>query len=348
MEQGREPGRETKRDLIRVAASQDAMLNGVAVSPEGRVFSSFPRWAPGATPSLAEVMPDGTFRPFPGDDWNHWEPGLPHENRIVSTHAVHCDRWNRLWVIDDATPRTSPAIPGAAKIIQFDLETHRATRVYRFDEAFLEKGSVLGHMRVDGHHAYISESHHYPSLIVLDLASGKARKRLPGHALMMTDPDIVPVIQGREFRTRDGVVPRVHVDLLELSPDGRWLYFAALLGPMLRRVETRLLADEQLSDEELVRHIEDVRPVKPLAGLAADAAGNLYICSITEDAILRLSTDGRLEKLISDPRISFPNEGAVGPDGFFYFPGSQIHRTARFGDGRSVVERPFEVLKIRL
>ena len=30
--------------MVRVAASPEFMLNGVAVSPRGRVFASFPRW----------------------------------------------------------------------------------------------------------------------------------------------------------------------------------------------------------------------------------------------------------------------------------------------------------------
>ena len=117
---------------------------------------------------------------------------------------------------------------------------------------------------------------------------------------------------------------------------------------MLRRVPTAALADEQLSDADVAAQVEDVVPVKPMAGLARDAKENFYICSWSEDAILRLTPERRVETLITDPRISFPNEGAVGPDGCFYFPSSQIHRTARFGDGTSQVQLPYEVFKIRV
>ena len=226
-------------ELIRVAASEQAMLNGAAVSPMGRVFSSFPRWTPVPSPSVAEAI------------------------------------------------------------------------------------------------------------IVVDLASGAARKVLANHRLTLADPNATAMIQGREFRARNGGVPQVHVDLLELSGDGKWLYFAALLGPMLRRVPTMALQDVSLSDDEVAATVEDVIGVPPLAGLARDARDNLYICSFTQDAILRLKPGAKvLETLITDPRISFPNEGCVGPDGYFYFPGSQIHRSARFGDGTSQVQLPFEVMKI--
>lgn len=336
-------------ELIRVAASGEAMLNGAAVSPGGRVFSSFPRWTPVPSPSVAEATPEGGFRPFPGNQWNEWQPGMPPENAIVNAHSVYADCFNKLWVIDDATPRVCPPVDGASKLIKIDLHSNAVERVYRFSLDFLPPGSVLGHMRVDGRFAYVTESHHDAAIIVVDLESGAARKVLAGHPLTQADPKATAMIQGREFRARNGGVPQVHVDLLELSRDGKWLYFAALLGPMLRRVPTAVLQDAALSDAEVAASVEDVIAIPPLAGLARDVRDNLYICAFTQDAILRLAPGAKtLETLITDPRISFPNEGCVGPDGFFYFPGSQIHRSARFGDGTSQVQLPFEVMKIRV
>jgi hypothetical protein len=340
--------KDAQLELIRVAASPEAMLNGAAVSPSGRVFSSFPRWTPAPSPSVAEAMPDGTFKPFPGDEWNAWQPGSDPHGAIVNAHAVHADGQNNLWVIDDAAPRVCPPVEGAAKLVKIDLSTNRVSRVYRFDKDFLPLGSILGHMRSDGRFAYVTESHHDACFIVVDLESGRAWKKLAGHPLTAADPMATAWVQGREFRARNGEVPQVAVDLLELSGDGRWLYFAALLGPVLRRVPTAALADEKLSDAEVAAQVEDVMPIKPLAGIARDKDENLYICSWSEEAILRIRPDKTVEKLVNGPRISFPNEGAVGPDGYFYFPGSQIHRTARFGDGTSQVQLPYEVMKIKV
>lgn len=59
-------------------ARLDWLCNAVALTSDGRLFVGLPRW-PGfeKTPSIAEVMPDGTLKPFPGGQWNDWAPGKP-------------------------------------------------------------------------------------------------------------------------------------------------------------------------------------------------------------------------------------------------------------------------------
>jgi hypothetical protein len=336
-----------KIELVRVAASPEFMLNGVAVSPEGRVFASFPRWTSIDAPSVMEATREGGFRPFPGGTWNDWWPGASSHDRIVSSHAVFADSKNRLWIVDDAGPRVAPAVPGAAKLVQIDLATDRVSRVYPLSAELLPRGTMIGHLRVDERFAYVTEAHH-GSILVVDLDTGRARKVLEGAPCTRADPAIVPVIEGREMRRTTGEVPKLHVDLLELSEDGKWLYFMPLFGPVLRRIETRLLRDENLSDDRLDACVEDVVRVPPLAGITVDREGTLYFCSFTDSAILKMGKDRKIETLIADPRISFPNEPSIGPDGCLYFPASQANRLPAFNNGVSRVVLPFEVFKIKL
>jgi len=335
-----------KSALVRVAAS-DFLLNGVAVSPRGRVFASFPRWTSLDAPSVMEALPDGSFRPYPGNDWNAWRPGGPHHDRIVSTHAVYADASNHLWIVDDAAPRVAPAVAGAAKLVCIDLATDRVSRVYPLGGDILPEGTMIGHVRVDARFAYVTEAHH-GAIVVVDLDTGRARKLLEHDRSTRADASIVPVIEGRELRRKTGEVPLLHVDLLELSADAKWLYFMPLFGPVLRRIETKYLHDATLSESEVAARVEDVVRVPPLAGITRDAADNFYFCSFTGDAILRMGTDMKIETLIADPRISFPNEPAVGPDGWLYFPASQVHRLPMFNAGVSRVQLPFEVLKLKI
>ena len=337
-----------KEKLIRVAASNEAMVNGVAVSPGGRVFSSFPRWTDKPTPGVAEAMPDGRFRPFPGGNWNAWAAGLPAGDRFVSVHAVFADKQNYLWVVDDAAPSHRTYVPGGPKLVKISLATNEVERVYALGPDLAPPGTVLGHVRHDQQFAYVTDANS-GSIIVLDLASSGGRRLLSTHPKTRADPSIIPIVDGKEFRRSDGNVPVIHVNLLELSHDGQWLYFMALFGPWLRRIEIKILRDPALSDDAIGANIEDVVRVPPCAGIVTDREGNLYLSSFTQNAILKMGPERKLQILISDPRIAFPNEASVGPDGYLYFPCCQGNRIARHQpDGVSRVKLPFEVLKTRI
>ncbi len=334
--------------LIRVAASEHAILNGVAISPEGRIFSSFPRWMDAPTPCVAEAMPDGSFKTFPGDAWNEWRPGLDPAQHFVNVHSLCADTENFLWVVDDAAPHHKPHLKDGPKLVKFDLRTNKLARIYPMDESVAPPGAVLGHMRVDGKFAYITESN-FGAIIVLDQETGATRKLLSTDPKTRADRSIVPVIDGKEFRRANGQVSIVNVNLVELSNDRRWLYFTCLFGPVLRRIETRHLRDPSLTDADLSPLIEDVARIPPCAGLTMDRAGKLYLSSFSENAMLVMGEDRKLQTLISDPRISFPNEPDIGPDGYLYFPASQIHRLPGFqADGKTRVQTPWEVLKIKI
>jgi Major royal jelly protein len=335
-------------ELTRVAASERAILNGVAVSPQGRIFSSFPRWMDAPTLSLAEAMPDGSFKTFPGDRWNEWREGLSPESHFVNVHSICADAGNFLWAVDDAAPHHQPHLKDGPKLVKFDLRTNSLVRVYPMDESVAPPGAVLGHMRVLGRHAFITESH-YGAIIVLDQETGATRRLLSRDAKTRADPSIVPVIDGKEFRRANGKVQIVNVNLLELSNDGRWLYFTCLFGPVLRRIETKYLLDASLNDDDLSPLIEDVVRIPPCAGFTIDRKGRLYFSSFTQNAMLVMGDDRQLKIFAADPRISFPNEPDIGPDDCLYFPASQIHRLAGFqADGKSQVKPPWEVLKVKI
>lgn len=335
-------------ELIRVAASERAILNGVAISPQGRIFSSFPRWMDAPTPSLAEAMPDGSFKTFPGNHWNEWRPGLAPAEHFVNVHSICADAENYVWAVDDAAPHHQPHLRGGPKLVKFDLRTNKLVRVYPMPESVAPPGAVLGHMRVHGKFAFITESH-FGAIIILDQETGATRRVLSKDPKTRADPSIVPVIDGKEFRRANGKVQVVNVNLLELSNDGVWLYFTCLFGPVLRRIETRYLLDPNFTDEQLSPHIEDVVRIPPCAGFTIDRKGRLYFSSFTENAMLVLGDDRKLRTLVADPRISFPNEPDIGPDGYLYFPASQIHRLPGFqADGKSQVKTPWEVLKVKI
>ena len=324
-------------ELITVASSGNVMMTNAAVSPGGRLFGNFPRWTDVPTPSVGEATPDGRFKPFPGGDWNEWRPGLPPGDRFVCTHGLYADRENNLWAIDDASPHHGEMVEGGAKLVQIDLATNGVRRVYRLDKDLAPPGTVLSHMRVDARSLYVTDAG-LGAIVVIDRESGRGHRVLEGVPCSRADRTIVPLIHGKPLMHPDGRVPVINLSHLELSPDGTWMYFTPLFGPTLWRVPTKYLHDRSLRSEEVAAHAEAVVRIPPVTGITADAAGNLYLSALTEDGVLKLGPDGHLQTLIRDERISGPNEGSIGPDGFYYFPNSQATR----------VNRPYEVFKIRV
>ena len=324
-------------ELITVASSGNVMMTNAAVSPGGRLFGNFPRWTDVPTPSVGEATPDGRFKPFPGGAWNEWRPGLPPGDRFVCTHGLYADRESNLWAIDDASPHHGEMVEGGAKLVQIDLATDRVRRVYRLDKDLAPPGTVLSHMRVDTRFLYVTDAG-LGAIVVIDRESGRGHRVLEGVPCSRADRTIVPLIHGKPLMHPDGRVPVINLSHLELSPDGTWMYFTPLFGPTLWRVPTKYLHDRSLRSEEVAAHAEAVVRIPPVTGITADAAGNLYLSALTEDGVLKLGPDGHLQTLIRDERISGPNEGSIGPDGFYYFPNSQAAR----------VNRPYEVFKIRV
>jgi Major royal jelly protein len=324
-------------ELIPVASPGNVMITNAAVSPTGRLFGNFPRWTDVPTPSVGEATPDGGFTPFPGGPWNEWQPGLPPQDRFVCTHGLHADRDNHLWVIDDASPHHGRMVEGGAKLVDIDLTTNRISRIYAFGPDLAPPGTVLSHLRVDAQFIYVTDAG-FGAIVVIDRVSGRGHRVLEGAPCSRADLSIVPVVHGKRMVHADGKVPVIHLSHLELSPDGRWMYFTPLFGPMLRRVETKYLQDPGLTRQAVAAHVEDVVRIPPVTGITAAATGTLYFSALTEDGVLSLGPDGRLRTVTKDDRVSGPNEGSIGPDGGYYFPNSQA----------PLVNRPYEVFKIAL
>jgi len=198
-------------------------------------------------------------------------------------------------------------------------------------------GAVLSHMRVDARFLYVTDAG-FGVIVVIDRATGRGHRVLEGAPCSRADRTITPMIHGKALVHPDGRVPVINLSHLELSPDGAWMYFTPLFGPTLWRVPTTSLHDPRLRTADVAAQVESVVRIPPVTGITADAAGNLYLSALTEDGVLRLGADRRLQTLIRDDRISGPNEGSIGPDGFYYFPNSQAPR----------VNRPYEVFKIAL
>lgn len=64
-------------------------------------------------------------------------------------------------------------------------------------------------------------------------------------------------------------------------------------------------------------------------GLIFGPDGYIYISALEHDAIFRTNPQGRVETVVQDKRIAWPDSFSFGPDGKLYFTTSRIHEGAK-------------------
>ena len=320
----------------------DQPINGVATTPGGRIFVTFPHASPGVR--VAEWT-STAFQPYPDIAWNQWAPGRDPAHSFVLANALRIGTDGALWVVDAGSPGIGkPAVLGAAKVVQIDVDTNQVRRVYPLAAVATAK-SYVDDIRFDGHTAYLTDAGE-PGLIVLDLDSGKARRVLDG------DPSVTDRrpnrAEGAILTRQDGKPAVIHADQLEVSPDGRWLYYMPASGPMYR-VETRYLDDESLSEAALSSHVEMFADVPSSGGTAMDAGGVLYLSDPDHDRVLKITPDAKISTLVEDPRLVWPDALWIDDLGYLWIPAAQLNRTAEFQPGgKSRVELPITVYKLQI
>ncbi|UOM36677.1 major royal jelly family protein [Acuticoccus sp. I52.16.1] len=337
-----------------VAEIRGAMPTGITVTPGGRVFLNFPQWGDGSPFAVAELI-GGRLVPFPDTPFNR-SGGDDPVTHLLSVQSVVADGADRLWILDTGAPGFAPPVPGGAKLVAVDLGTGDVVRTITFRPDVVLPSTYLNDVRLDftvgeAGVAYITDSSLSGpgAIIVVDLATGEARRRLSGHASTMPDPDFVPVIDGEPLMVRPPEGPaspwRVASDGIAISPDGETLYYCALSSRRLHAVPTALLRDPDASDAQIAAAVRDLGEKGASDGLAEDDLGRIYAGDYENDALRRW--DGRRWTTIAqDPLLDWPDTLSVGPDGYLYVTANQLERQAPFHGGIDRREQPYRVLRV--
>jgi len=336
---------QTAGDQVRAVAESDRTLwNGVTVSVDGRIFVNFPPLSPRPHESVGEIGQDGKSHPYPAGEWNRWEPGKPVEHAFVGTNAVRVGPDGALWVVDTGTPSFgAETLPNAPKIVRIDLQQNLVTRTYPLGPDAARPNSYIDDIRFHGHLAYLTDAG-VPGIIVIDLTTGKTRRVLD-HDRSTTGTRPI-VVDGEIVRGSDDEALLISTDQMEVSPDGKWLYFQPLAGPMYR-IATKWIDDPLIAPANVARHVKFWYDTPPLGGTAIDRAGNLYLEDLTSDSILKLTPDRHLTKVIQDNRFHWVDAPWI-KDGELYLPEAQLDRAEQFHHGRSMILWPLHIYTYRL
>lgn len=333
---------EDERRLEEVATS-DRQWAGLAVAHDGTLLVGFPRWSADVPISVGQLGAGGAVTPVPDAAWNAWQPGADPSRAWVCAQGMWVDARGSLWVIDSGNPSFAGVVEGAPKLVEINPRSHEVLRVIPFPADIAPPASYLNDVRVDLETgtAYLTDSG-MGALVVLDLATGQARRLLGEHASTKSE-GMALRFDGQEFRLPDGSLPQIHADGIALSPGGSHLAWHALTGVSLWRIETAALRDPSLSSEELAARVEKLGVTAACDGMEYGWDGSLYITALQENAIQRWTPEGKLETLVKDPRLQWPDSLALRADGMLHVSTSQIHR----GFGGEPPE-PYRVLRVKI
>lgn len=319
---------------------------GVGVSREGRIFITFPKKPENYDYGLAEIV-DGQRRPYPNAEWNQWDSLRPRE-RFMNVQALFVDQQNALWVLDPGNPGEEATNPDGVKLLKINLATNQIDRIYRFEDLPRER-TALNDVRVDTQHqvAYLSDPKR-SALVVLDLNAGKSRTLLADDKSTKAEPGFTLRIDGKEVRDKTGKAFSSNVNGIALTDDFRYLYYRAINQTKLYRIATEVLRNPALTPAQVSAAVETMGETGVSHGMFSDRAGNVFLTDSPNKAVRYLTPAGRLETLVRDGRLLWPDSFAIGPNNYLYLTAAQIHRTKQYNNGQDKVEYPFRLYRMKL
>jgi sugar lactone lactonase YvrE len=325
---------ETRDNRLQSVATFDHQVTGVTVAPDGRIFVNFPRWSEDAPISVAELMPDGSTKPYPTEEWNGWRNARMTEvspgDHFVCVQSVVADRRGSLWVVDPAAPNAEKTVKGGPKVVEIDLKSNNVKRTFPMSADVAGPASYLNDIRIapDGRFAYLTDSGSPGGLVVLDIGSGQAWRALSDDPSTQFDPSVTVMTDGQPLRRPDGRQPLFNADSLALSKDGNTLYWQALTGKTVYRIPTSSIQSAAAAAQA---RPEKVATTEPVDGLWTGENDEIYLSSIADNAVKVLNpADGSVRQVLTDQRLRWPDTFSQGPDGTIYVTASHIQDSPWF------------------
>lgn len=333
-----------KAQLIPVAKSE-VVWNGVTTSSDGRIFVNFPRIEGDKGMRIGEVLKNGKIIPYPNEDWNNWESGADVNEKFVRTNSLRITGDGLLWIVDTGTPSMgqNPLSGNALKLVSIDIKTNTVQQIIPLS-GIAKPSTFIDDVRISGNTIYLTDAGE-PALIILDKATGKGRRVLENQP---STTDNLPIkAEEKIMKDEKGNEVRIHADQLELSPDGKWLYFQPASGP-LWRVETQYLNDENISEKDLASKVELFYKTPSTGGTAIDADGNIFVSDVNKSEIIKISPEGKESLVIKDKRLLWADALWIDDHECLWIPTGQLNRLAAFQNGKSKVKFPVVIYKLKI
>lgn len=327
-------------------------VTGVAVAPGGKVFAFSPRWDYNPTFPVALVGANNTLSAYPDAGWCTWNDSVKAEpqKHWICPQAGYVDKQGMLWVIDPAAPGLKFTVPGGVKLVEIDPKTNQVVQTILYPESVAPRHSYLNDVRIDlqNNYAYLTDSG-TGALVVTDLKTTKSRQLLAKQPSTMPDKGFITKAQGHALYDPTGKPGAFKADGIALSTDNQYLYYRALSGHSLYRIKTAVLRNAALSEAQVQAAVEKLSDAPASDGMEIDSKNNLYLTGFENGEILRRTPDGKIETVVKEARLEWPDTFSWDPDGNnIYFTTSAIQKTPHWNKGVGQPREPFRIYKMAL
>jgi sugar lactone lactonase YvrE len=279
--------------------------------------------------------------------------------------SVVVDPADRLWILDTGSPMFQPTKYGGPKLLCVDLETNQVIKKILFSQSVALPTTYLNDVRFDLRRgqegiAYITDSaQNGPNgIIVVDLASGESWRRLNDHPSTKAEDlqTFLPIVEGQPFLVKQQkengpmkLAANMGSDGIAISATGERMYYCQLASRKLYSVSTEALFDRSVDDKYVSNTVKDEGDKGGASdGLESDADGRIYATNYEHNAIMRRNPNAEWETMVHDPRLLWPDTLSLASDGYLYLTANQLHRQARFHDGRDMRRKPYTLFRIKV
>lgn len=326
------PDEQQKKEFYEKEYWKGAMPAGFKIDKNGGFYLSVPRWSPGIPATVNKIyIKDGKpmLSAFPS--WGMNKIGDP--QALQSVLGWEIDEMNHAWFLDQGHIEGAPCIPGAQKLVCWDLFRNVPIETIEIpNEIASFKASFLNDLVVDNKNGfiYIADSGIFSDpleggLIVVNLRTRQLRRVLHQHVSTQDVPGYwfkiagKPVWKDRPMRTgADGIA---------LSADRKTLYWCPLTARHLYCIDTAYLQDYSIPEAQIAEAVVDLGDKGTNTdGMGADNKGNIYYTMLEGQGIGVYDPKAlSFNPLITDERMIWVDGMAFDGQGNLIFNNNRLH-----------------------